>query len=61
MQKISSVRQFILEMKLILETLVTAIFDHVHPKKILAFLAMYEQVKNEPNSFIHSFMRYSNL
>ena len=34
MQKISSIRQFILEMKLILETLVTAIFDHVHPKKI---------------------------
>ena len=54
MQKISSVCQFILEMKLILETLVTAIFDHVHPKKILAFLAMYEHVKNEPNSFIHS-------
>ena len=61
MQKISSIRQFILEMKLILETLVTAIFDNVHPKKILAFLAMYEQVINEPNSFIHSFMRYSNL
>ena len=57
MQKISSIYQFILEMNQILEILDLKGHNHLTmstQSNFLAFLTMYEHVKDQLNSFIHS-------
>ena len=56
MQKISSIHQFILEMKQILETLDLKGQSHIWPcaPKLAFSFTMYKDVKNKPNSLIDS-------